>query len=236
MRHALRVSLPDRPGALAALTARLSRAGADIISLDVIDRDGSVAVDDICLQAEVDTAVLRAAVEDVPGLVVEALVPSATFRAVDAPVTLAAALVEEGRGAITALVDGLPGALWTTWAMALTRSLQGLEVLVASEAAPPLQVGSLPWLPLQRARRFEAAPWMPEAWRTEVALDAVELAAAPLGASGSALLVGRQPGVRFRAAELDQLAALARVAVAAEKQAGPRPVLVASARPRAVAI
>ncbi|MQB01701.1 MAG: ACT domain-containing protein [Actinobacteria bacterium] len=49
MRVVLRVSLPDRPGALSAVAAALSRAGADIACLDVIDRGDGIAVDDICV-------------------------------------------------------------------------------------------------------------------------------------------------------------------------------------------
>lgn len=233
MRHALRICMPDRPGALAAVTARLAAVGADIVSLDVIDREDGLAVDDLCVRSEAEPEVLHAAVEEVDGVVVEALVPATSFRTVEAPVLLAATLVEEGKGAVPALVDGLPAALWTTWALALTRSLGGLEVLAATGGAPALEMAGLPWLPLRGARRFDAAAWMPDEWRRRVAQGALELAAAPLGPSGSALLVGREPGVRFRAAELGQLSALARVAVASERQARPRSVPVLSHRHRA---
>lgn len=49
MHYVLRVSLPDRPGSLHALTDACLRAGADIRSLDVIEQSGGFAVDDVCV-------------------------------------------------------------------------------------------------------------------------------------------------------------------------------------------
>ena len=49
MHYVLRVSLPDTPGSLHALTDACRRAGADIRSLDVIEQSGGFAVDDVCV-------------------------------------------------------------------------------------------------------------------------------------------------------------------------------------------
>src|SRR3954470_2900700 len=46
-RYHLRVTLPDRPGSLGSLAAALGRAGADIESVAVVERDSFDAVDDI---------------------------------------------------------------------------------------------------------------------------------------------------------------------------------------------
>jgi len=46
----LRVSVADRPGALAALTRALAAAGANVISLTVLQREGGRAVDDLLLE------------------------------------------------------------------------------------------------------------------------------------------------------------------------------------------
>src|SRR3954467_3073992 len=45
----LRVSVPDRPGSLAALTSALATAGANVLSVAVLDREGGRAVDDLLL-------------------------------------------------------------------------------------------------------------------------------------------------------------------------------------------
>ena len=46
-RFRLRVELPDRPGALAALAAVIADAGGDVLSLDIHDLDDDRAVDDM---------------------------------------------------------------------------------------------------------------------------------------------------------------------------------------------
>src|SRR2546421_630828 len=46
----LRVSVADRPGSLAALAAALSRAGANVLSVTVLERDQGRAVDDLIRQ------------------------------------------------------------------------------------------------------------------------------------------------------------------------------------------
>src|SRR4051794_41802733 len=45
----LRVSVPDRPGSLAALTSALAAVGANVLSVAVLDREGGRAVDDLLL-------------------------------------------------------------------------------------------------------------------------------------------------------------------------------------------
>src|SRR3712207_7863951 len=45
--HLLRLVVPDRPGILGAVATALGEAGIDIVSVDVLERGGGVAVDDI---------------------------------------------------------------------------------------------------------------------------------------------------------------------------------------------
>src|ERR1700722_17108579 len=46
----LRVSIPDQPGALARVTQAIARAGADVISVSVLESDGGRATDDFRLR------------------------------------------------------------------------------------------------------------------------------------------------------------------------------------------
>jgi hypothetical protein len=48
--YLLRLVLPDRPGILGAVATALGHAGIDIVSLDVLERSGGVAVDDIVVK------------------------------------------------------------------------------------------------------------------------------------------------------------------------------------------
>lgn len=218
MRFTLRVSLLDRPGALHALTAALSRVGGDLATLEVIDRADGVAVDGICLTAACGEEVLRAAVEQVPGVIVEALAAVEVFPDPGATMALAARVVEQGKGAVRRLVEGLPAALPASWCLAVASGFSGVEQLCTTEGAPPLDGARITWLPLAGPRRLDRAEWMPPALRSRMA-EGLELAAAPLGPSATALIVGRDDGPRFRSGELRQLGDLARVAVAAEMAA-----------------
>ena len=47
MSYLLRVLLPDRPGMLGAVATALGETGADILSVDVVERAAGVAVDDL---------------------------------------------------------------------------------------------------------------------------------------------------------------------------------------------
>lgn len=218
VRYAVRLSIPDRPGSLSAVTAAIGRVGADIALLEIVERSDGIAIDDIYLIADGDRRELRFALEQVPGLIVESLRAVRRFPDAGAPMRLAAELVERGRGAVPELVAGLPAALTASWAVALASGVQGLDVLAVSAGAPELDRITAPWLPLLSPRPLSRAEWMPPSWRDDVS-SGLELAAAPLGNSAAGILVGRRDGPRFRSPELRQLADLARVAVAAEMTA-----------------
>lgn len=215
VRYTLRVSLVDRPGALSALTAAISRAGGDIVTLEVVERGDGVAVDEIALTADADSAALRRELEQVPGVIVESLREVGVFADPGAPMGLAATVVQRGKGAVRTLVEGLPPALSASWALAVASGSRGLDRLGATEGAPDLEGAEMRWLPLAAPRRLERAEWMPPAWRASIA-EGLELAAAPLGLSATAVLVGRRYGPRFSSTELRQLGDLARIAVATE--------------------
>jgi hypothetical protein len=215
MRYALRLSFPDRPGMLGAIATALGSARIDIVALDVIERDDDVTVDDLEVESELDAAGVHGVCEGVGGVVVEALTLVRPARGRDGDLALAAAVAEQRREPLPQLVGGLPEVLAAEWAAAVTEGPSGLEVLAASRHAPAIPAGTrLPVLPLQRARRFPPAQWMPPSWRPEPR-DHLELAAAPLGGPISSVLLARINGPRFRPAELRRLSELARVAVAA---------------------
>ena len=57
MSYLLRVQLPDRPGSLGSLAVALGSVGADILSLDVIERGDGYAVDGVTVVAASPTRV-----------------------------------------------------------------------------------------------------------------------------------------------------------------------------------
>ena len=73
----LRVVLPDKPGNLGAVASALGGAGADILSVDVVERGDGQAVDDIAVELPTNRPpdVLITAAESVPGVSVESVRP-----------------------------------------------------------------------------------------------------------------------------------------------------------------
>ncbi|HSK97781.1 MAG TPA: hypothetical protein VK891_14260, partial [Euzebyales bacterium] len=97
-------------------------------------------------------------------------------------------------------------------AMGVARGWNGLEVLAASERALAPECSH--WLPLIAPRRLHLTDVTDEV--TGSAFDGLEIAAAPLGQTTSAIIVAREGGPRFVDRELRQLDLLAKVSVATE--------------------
>lgn len=214
MRYALRVVVPDRPGALGELASALGAAQVDVVSLDVVERADGVAVDDMQVDASMPSAQLRAVFEGCAGIVVEALHPVAAEGSHITATSLAADLAEQPGAALSLLVQGWPAALGVTWAVAASFGAMGLEIIVASDGAPEVPAGlRVPGLPATGARRFPPAGWMPAGWRSNTA-GLPEVAAVRLGGPYGIVLAGRAGGPRFREPELRRLAELTRIAVA----------------------
>jgi hypothetical protein len=219
MLFTLRICIPDLPGTLGAVATAFGKGGANILTLDVIERDGGLAVDDLTVEApEGMQEALRLAHLVVPGLTVEELRPVDAFRDLMAPLDLAAVLLETEESPARVLVERLPEALWSDWCVIVSEAPDGLRVIDASIGAPSMKGVETPWLPLQSAKRLPLAEWMPPAWREGPASrngqGKFELAAAPIFDT-SAVMVGRRKGPHYRAAELSQLGLLARIASAA---------------------
>lgn len=78
--------------------------------------------------------------------------------------------------------------------------------MAGSAGAPETQATAAPWLPLSRAQVLEtAAEWVPQLWKD---MDTT-LAAAPLGSSDTAVVLGRPGGPEFRPSEVARLGYLA---------------------------
>ena len=205
MSYLLRVVLPDRPGMLGAVATALGRAGADIVSLDVVERGPDGAVDDLLVTLPpgglADTLITSA--QSVPGVVVESLRPYHGGSDLHRDLELVEELAADPAAGLQLLVAGLPGVFRAGWAVLLEA---GPTVLHASAGAPDAVDLELPWLPLGAPCRLEPdAPWVPESWD----LIGTELVAAPVGGPQRAVLVGRPAGPRFRGSEVLRLGHLA---------------------------
>jgi hypothetical protein len=212
--YLLRLVVPDRPGALGAIATALGEAGIDIVSLDVLERGGGVAVDDIVVhlpRGRLPDSLITA-VQAVPGVHVESLRPFAgaldTHRELDLLEALARA---SGGASMELLAAELPRVFHSGWAAVLEASEDGPRTVAASEAAPSFAALALPWLPLKKPRLLPSEEkWLPERWREM----AIEMMAAPFGSQGCAIVLGRSGGPAFRRSELLRLNHLTGLAAA----------------------
>jgi hypothetical protein len=204
----IRVLLPDSPGTLGAVATALGTVGADILSVDVVERGTGVAVDDLVVElpsGRLPDALITAA-ESVEGVEVDAVRPYAGVLDTHRELELVEEIAARPKTGLDILAEGVPRIVRAGWAMIVEHAETGALRLASSSAAPETPITNLPWLPLERATVLDGEEaWIPETWKEL----GTELAATPLGKPGKALLVARPGGPAFRAAEVARLAHLA---------------------------
>ena len=208
MSFLLRVVLPDQPGSLGAVATALGNAGADILGVDVVERSGGQAIDDLAVElpAERPPDVLITAAESVPGVQVESVRPHSGHLETHRELELIEAIATDPGNGLHLLADGVPRIFRAGWALVAVREGTRSYRLSESTAAPDTRAGDLPWMPLKRAIVIDpAVHWVPDPWAD---LD-TELAAAPMGDGLQVLVVGRVGGPAFRPSEVARLAHLA---------------------------
>lgn len=202
--YLLRVTLTDRPGSLGLLAVQLGAVGADIRSLEVVERGAGYAVDDVVVELPVGALpdTLITAAEKVAGVHVDSLQPFTGDFDLHQELELIDAVAGARDDRLQVLADRAPRSLHVSWAQVLTRTGDAAVLLAGSGAAPETRLQRADWLPLNAARAFDPnEEWIPAAWRERDTL----LAAAPLGDGAKALLLGRIGGPDFRPSEVARL-------------------------------
>ncbi|WP_073253875.1 ACT domain-containing protein [Cryptosporangium aurantiacum] len=191
----VRVSLPDRPGALGAVTRTLGSAGADILQVTVLESVSGRALDEFTVSVA-NPAVrdrVSAGLEAAPGVRVEGI-----WETVEPPgafpdlVVLSQVAVNPGRGLAT-LVDAAPALFSAEWA-ALVETDPSPSVVTASWQAP-----AEPPLPA-------LTPLRP---RTVSLPGGTHLAATPFDGTSTVLVIARDHAPAFHEVELTRLTVLA---------------------------
>ena len=208
MSFLIRVQLPDRPGTLGAVATALGEIGADILSVDVVERGSGVAIDDLVVELPSgrlpDTLITAA--ESVEGVEVDAVRPYAGILDTHRELELVEEIADDPRKGLEIFTEGVPKIIRAGWAVVIGPEGTGINRLTASSAAPETRMADVPWFPLERATVLDGEEeWVPETWREL----GTELAATPLGKPDRVLVVGRPGGPMFRAAEVARLAHLA---------------------------
>ena len=201
----IRVQLPDSPGTLGAVATALGTVGADILSVDVVERGGGLAIDDLVVElpsGRLPDALITAA-ESVEGVEVDAVRPYAGILDTHRELELVEEIAAQPKDGLNLLAEGVPKIIRAGWAVIVEHAESGPRRLASSSAAPENPMTDLPWLPLERATVLDGEEdWVPETWKEL----GTELAATPLGKPGVAMLVARPGGPNFRAAEVARLA------------------------------
>lgn len=204
-RFALRIWLPDRPGALGRVATALGSIGASLVAIDILEQGGGYAIDELVVDA-VDSVnadeKLVAALTFVEGVSVE------DIRVIEGPTVdprvdalqTAAELVEQSdpKSLLSVLAERAKQNMETDWCV----------VFDGVEPEPLLETGTLPSLDWVRA--------FVQGSRLSTAVASghhgpEDIAWTELGDSGVVIVLGRDKRP-FRSRERLQLAALARIA------------------------
>ncbi len=101
--YLIRVQLPDRPGALGAVASRIGSVGGDVISIDILERDDGLVVDELGVRLPGDHLVklVRDEILEVDGVLIESIRPTedpVPDRFADLSDVVADLFVRSGRG------------------------------------------------------------------------------------------------------------------------------------------
>ena len=208
--YLLRIELEDRPGSLGSLAVALGSVGADILSLDVVERGAGYAVDDLVVDLPNGAMpdMLISAAEALRGVRVDTIRPHTGLLEAHRELELIdhVAAPRDRAAKLQVLVDEAPRVLRVGWCSVVRRSDGGLERVAGGTGAPETQVESAPWLPITHATVLHLDEgWVPQLWRD---MDTA-LAAAPLGDPNTAMVLGRPGGPDFRPSEVARLGYLA---------------------------
>ncbi|MEV6631165.1 amino acid-binding protein [Actinoplanes sp. NPDC051470] len=211
----VRVTLPDRPGALGQVARTLGVAGADIVQVVVLERLSGRAVDDFTVvwpgAARVDR--LLAGLAAIPGVQVDGV-----WKAIGAPVSgghdaeLLAQVAANRADGLATVVDAMPGLLAADWAAAVVVPADWAERAGAPQ--PPVREPAIAYASWRAPTPLRLPEVTPLRARPMTDPDGTKYAVAPFGRAGLVLVLARDDDASgaFHTTEVDRVAQLVRAA------------------------
>ena len=199
----MRVWVPDRPGALGAVASRIGAVRGEIVGIEILERGGGRAVDDLVVELPDDALIdlLVAEIAQVDGVDVEDVHPAANgvhdprLDVLEAATQLVAS--DSALEIVASLCERATATIGAQWAVVV--DLDAVRVKASVGPAPELA-----WLTaFVHGSRSSARVAAMESGPDDVLW-------APLPAANLALVMGRD-GQAFRARERRTAAALARI-------------------------
>ncbi|MDX6221436.1 MAG: hypothetical protein QOD91_490 [Frankiales bacterium] len=207
----LRVTVPDRPGALARLAALVADHGIDVRGIEVLGSSDDGVIDHLLLECEPgDAHGLTAALSTEAGFVVLGLRRSSRTRGSAAELDFLLALADNIHLGVDLFTDAIPRIFAADWAIAYR--IQPREVSAQTALAP-----SVDWdgrVPRRAVRVTETSGFtLPTGMGAEMVTVVL--------ADSYVMLLGRQGGPPFHDAEVLRLRQLSQVcgAIMATKSA-----------------
>ncbi len=158
MSYLLRVELPDVPGSLGRLASAIGSAGGNIDAIEIVERAGGKAVDDVFLAANqgVMPDSIISACNALDGVVVQWISRYGAGSNITRDLEVVEAMTSDPDMARNTLVDLSPATFVVDWALRVQREGDGGKVLHGSSAAPSEIPEGLSWpVDLQRGQRIE---------------------------------------------------------------------------------
>jgi hypothetical protein len=194
----LRVSFPDRPGALGQAARVFGTLGADILQVTVLERETGRAVDDFTVSwpGSPDAETVRDRLSVVPGMRVEGVWPTREIPGAAPDYDLLKHVAADPGRAFDTLVDAVPDLVGAEWAVIV--SSERSEIVHHSWQAPPVleEAGGLVGV-----KAADLASLRPSTFSS----GRHQLMSLPVPGASLHLILARTEGPAFHRAELDRV-------------------------------
>lgn len=206
----MRVRLPDVPGSLGAVASAMGAVGADILAVEIVQKQDGAAIDDFVVGLPPDGLpdTLISSCHALPGVTVEWISRYPEGGGLQSDLETLERMTNDPDHAAETLVSSAPAVFRSQWAVLVELTPDGTATATYSTPmAPDLSSEQLAELaPFDKLHRLDlSGEWIP-------GYDDSVVVVSPLGES-RAIVIGRLGGPHYLDSEVARLGHLARLAV-----------------------